>query len=436
MTTQFVRFMEVARAIPKEKFTSLYGMVFDLLGLQESFESLAGNKAPGIDGMRKDDYAKNLEERLKDLSQRVRRLGYRPKPSRRVYIPKLNGGSRPLGIPSFEDRIVQDRLARILTEIWEPEFRECSYGFRRGRNAHQALKRIDEIICKEKTQYVVEADIKSFFTTVSHDRMKQFIEHRIADPNLNRLISRFLKAGVIEDGAFSSSTEGTPQGGLVSPVLSNIYLHYVLDLWFEKRFSKQCRSKAFLVRYADDFVACFSKQNDAERFLEELTRRLADFHLEIEPTKTKLINFGSKATQRATFNFLGFTHFMAKTRKGYRTMKRKTEKKRMRSKLKELKGKLKKLSTAGGNAMVNFTRAHLAGHFQYYGVSDNSRALAQYFRCAERILFKRLNRRSQKRSFTWERYNRAVKPLLPRPRIYHQFYTVGIQRTLAGSRMV
>ena len=258
MTTDLTRFTQWARESPQRQYTALMGMLYDPEGLNASFERQAANKAPGVDGMRKAEYADGAAERLADLSARLRRLGYRPKPVRRVYIPKTSGkGRRALGVPSFEDRIVQDRASRILQAIWEPEFRDCSYGFRPERNAHQALKRLAEIIAVKHTQWMVEADIKGFFDHVTHSHLLRFLAHRIADPRFLRIIDRFLKAGVLEDGMVSASEQGTPQGGLVSPALANIYLHYVLDVWFEKRFAKSCRGKAYLVRYADDFVACF-----------------------------------------------------------------------------------------------------------------------------------------------------------------------------------
>jgi RNA-directed DNA polymerase len=253
MTTELIRFTQWARENPQRQYTALMGLLSDPDGLHASFERQAANKASGVDRMRKADYADGVEVRLADLSARLRRLGYRPKPVRRVYIPKASGtGRRALGVPSFEDRIVQDRASQILQAIWEPEFRECSYGFRPERNAHQALKRLAEIITVERTQWIVEADIKGFFDHVTHSHLLRFLAHRIADPGFLRTIRRFLKAGVLEDGALSASEQGTPQGGLVSPVLANIYLHYVLDVWFEKRYAKSCRGKAFLVRFADD----------------------------------------------------------------------------------------------------------------------------------------------------------------------------------------
>ena len=233
MTTRLNCFTRRAQE-PGVRFNALMGLLAEPEGLRESFDSQPGNKAPGVDGIRKQAYAQGVEDRLATLSAAVRRLGYQPKPVRRVYIPKSNGGRRPLGVPSFEDRIVQDRLSRILQAIWEPEFRDCSYGFRPGRNAHQALARLDEIVTQERTQWVVEADIKGFFDNVGHEHLMKFLAHRIADEKLLRIVRRFLKAGVLESGVFSEVEAGTPQGGLASPVLANIYLHYVLDLWFEK----------------------------------------------------------------------------------------------------------------------------------------------------------------------------------------------------------
>ena len=236
MTTKLNYFIQRARANPNFVHTSLMGQLFDIEGLHESFDSLDGRKAVGVDGVKKEDYGENLEINLIDLSARLRRLGYRPKPVRRVYIPKPDGGKRPLGVPCLEDKIVQDRLARILMAIWEPQFCHCSFGYRPGKSAHDALREIDRIIFRERTQYIVEADIKGFFNSVSHEHLVMFLKHRINDPKFLRTIQRFLKSGAIEDGNFHASEQGTPQGGLVSPVLSNIYLHYTLDLWFEKRF--------------------------------------------------------------------------------------------------------------------------------------------------------------------------------------------------------
>ncbi len=444
MTTRLERFTQKAREEPRTRFNALMGMVYDPEGLRESFERQDGRKAPGVDGMRKEQYGEGLEERLADLSARIRRLGYRPKPVRRTYIPKGDGRYRALGVPSFEDRLVQDRLSRILQAIWEPEFCDCSFGFRPGRSAHDALRRVAEVITNEGTQWVVEADIKGFFDHVSHSHLVGFLAHRIADPKLLRMIQRFLKAGVMEDGRFTASEEGAPQGGLVSPVLSNIYLHYVLDLWFEKCFARACEGKAYLIRYADDYVACFEQEADARRFLMAMTERLVQFDLEVEPSKTAILRFGRQALGRTasqsqaprTFSFLGFTHYMGRSRRGRFVVGRKTDAKRVRRKLKQLSAHLRRMRTQGGQAMVAYLRRHLRGHIQYYGVSGNSRGVAGYVYFATGLLFKWLNRRSQRRSLTWKRFGVVIRPRLPVARIVHDLYPMPSWMTQTGSRMV
>jgi RNA-directed DNA polymerase len=427
MTTQSARFTQGERKQSQRRYTSLMGMLFNVAGLMESFHRQPRDKAVGVDGVRKVDYASKLVVNLADLSARLRRLGYRPKPGRRAYIPKANGSKRPLGIPSFEDRIVQARLSRILQMIWEPEFCECSYGFRPNRSAHQALSRLNHIITAERTQWLVEADIKGFFDHVHQQHLMRFIEHRIGDPNLLRVIQRFLKAGILEDGVFYASDEGTPQGGLVSPVLANIYLHYVLDLWFEQRFAQGCRGKAFLVRYADDFVACFEYEADARGFEQALKERLGQFALEVEPTKTALLRFGDLAPalckregdrRPRTFNFLGFTHYLA-LKRGRAKLGRNTQRERIRKNLKALGARLEALRTEGTRAMQEYVRRHLDGHIQYFGVSGNTRNVRTYVFRVARVLFTWINQRSQRRSFNWSQYHDWIRSWFPRPHIAH-----------------
>lgn len=434
-----------ARAEPQLRFNALMGLVFDSAGLCESFERQEGKKAPGIDGVRKKDYQEGVEIRLADLSGRLRRLSYRPKPVRRVFIPKGDGRYRPLGIACFEDKIVQDRLSVILQAIWEPEFRGCSYGFRPGRNAHDALRRSAQIITSEHTQWIVEADIKGFFDALCHEHMGRFLAHRIADPCFLRIVQRFLKVGVMEDGMFSASEEGAPQGGCASPALANIYLHYVLDLWFEKRFVKSCRGKAYLVRYCDDFIACFEYEEDAKRFVPTLVERLAAFKLEIEPSKTAVLRFGGNARwsyhkdghrRPATFSFLGFTHFVTRSRRGYFLVGRKTEGKRFRKKLKLLNQRLRALRVEGGKAMMDYLTCHLRGHLQYYGVSGNLRSVRRYAYQGCRLLWKWLNRRSQRRSITWWRFLQVFPPRLPPVHVVHDLYPSPLWMPQTGSRMV
>ncbi len=279
---------------------------------------------------------------------------------------------------------------------------------------------------------------------MSHAHLVEFLAHRIADPKLLRMIQRFLKAGIMEDGRFTASEEGAPQGGLVSPVLSNVYLHYVLDLWFERRFARECEGKAYLIRYADDYVACFEQEADARRFLMEMTQRLAHYDLEVEPSKTAILRFGRQALRRTasqnqgprTFSFLGFIHYVGRSRRGRFVVARKTDAKRVRRKLKQLSERLRGMRTQGGDAMVAYLRRHLRGHIQYYGVSGNSRAVAGYVYFATGLLFKWLNRRSQRRSLTWKRFGVVIRPLLPVACIVHDLYPMPSWMTQTGSRMV
>lgn len=431
MTTELVRFTQWARQRPQTQYTALMGLLSKPEGLIDSFDAQPGNKAAGIDRVSKADYAQGLEDRIKALSVGLRSLSYRPQPVRRVYIPKGNGRQRPLGIPCFEDRIVQHRLSGILQAIWEPEFRNCSYGFRPHRNAHQALAKLGEIVTNQGTQWIVEADIKGFFDNVSHDWLMRFLAYRLKDPVLLRIIRRFLKAGVLEAGVFSASETGTPQGGLVSPVLANIYLHYVLDLWFEKRYVRTCKGRAYLVRYADDFVACFTSEVDARQFMDEMTERLAVFGLEVEPSKTCLLRFGSRAASDClkdgsnrppTFNFLGFTHYVGKSRNGRFVLGRKSQRERIAKNLKEVSDRLSALRVEGGRAMMDYAKRHLQGHVAYYAVSGNARQVHTYAYRISRLMFKWLNRRSQRRSVTWERFSKVLSGWTPSLRIRHNLY--------------
>ena len=438
MTTTIERFTQWARDNPQRQYTALVGLLSSPIELLACFDKQPGNKARGIDGVSKSDYSVDVVERINSLSGNLRRLSYRPKPSRRVYIPKSNGKVRPLGIPSFEDRIVQLQMSKIVQAIWEPEFRDCSYGFRPHRNAHQALARLAEVITNENTQWVVEADIKGFFDNVKHDWLMKFLEYRIKDPMFLRIVKRFLKAGVLEEGIWRNDDTGTPQGGLVSPVLANIYLHYVLDLWFEKKFAKTCRGNARLIRYADDYVACFNREEEARRFMTEMQERLGQFGLEVEPSKTALIRFGSQAAKEcgrdgdkrpATFNFLGFTHYVGKSRKGRFVVGRMTQRERIAKKLREVSQELAKLRTKGGKAMMNYARRHLCGHLAYYAVSGNARQIRNYAYQIRRLLFRWINRRSQRRSCNWAKFSKVLQVWMPSLHIQHNLYPKPLWRT-------
>jgi group II intron reverse transcriptase/maturase len=442
MARNLMRIGEKARKEPKTCFTSLYHYVTDEDYLHACFEELEPGKAPGIDGVTKEEYEADLDKNITDLSERLGRLGYQPRPARRTYIPKPGSDKkRPLGVPCFEDKLVQRAVAGVLEQIYEADFLDCSYGYRPGRRCHQALDALGRTIQQKKVSYVVEADIRGFFDHVNHDWLIKFLGKRIGDKRLLRLIWRMLKGGVMEDGLTHASEEGTPQGGSLSPVLSNVYLHYGLDLWFEFSFRKQCRGEAYYFRFADDFLACFQYREDAERFLAEMQARLAKFHLEIEPTKTKLLAFGRFAEQNAarvgkkpeTFTFLGFTHYCGKTRYGSFKVKRLTSRKKIRVKLREMKEWLRKSRCRlKAGELLRQTKARLQGHLNYYAITDNSQTCRRYKDQVERLLYKWLNRRSQRRSYSWERFRDALAWVQwPRGHVIHNLDPF---RKLVGSK--
>ena len=431
MTSDLTRIREKVRKEPKTCFTSIYHFVTDLSNLHISYAEIEPGASPGVDRVTWEEYGEDLDKNLKDLAERLARLGYQPKPARRSYIPKPGSDKkRPLGIPCTEDKVVQKAVARVLEQMYEEDFLECSYGYRPRRGCHEALDDLGRTIQQKKVNYVVEADIKGFFDHVNHEWLLRFLKVRVGDERLLRLIGRMLKGGVMENGLTRASEEGTPQGGNLSPLLSNIYLHYALDLWFDRRFRKQCRGEAYYFRYADDFLACFQHQDDAERFHRELKERLGKFHLEVEPTKTKLLAFGRFARENAkrkgqkpeTFDFLGFTHYCGLTRYGHFKVKRRTSKKKFRAKLKEVKGWIQqarsKFKTEG---LLNRAKSRLVGHLNYYAITDNARGCQTFRRQFERLLCKWLNRRSQKHSYTWTQFHDALAWVgWPSVRIIHQ----------------
>jgi group II intron reverse transcriptase/maturase len=355
--------------------------------LQEAYVSLKHDAAPGIDGETWRQYGGNLEENLRDLSVRLRRGAYRANPVLRVYIPKADGRQRPIGIPALEDKIVQRAVSRVLSVIYELEFLGFSYGFRPGRNPHQALDALSVGILTRKVNWVLDADIRGFFDTLSHEWLVKFIEHRIADRRIVLLIQEWLKAGVLEDGERIQSEMGTVQGGSISPLLANIYLHYVLDLWAQRWRKKQARGNVIVVRWADDFIVGFEHRFEAERFLSELGERFAHFGLELHPDKTRLIEFGRFAGSNRerreegnpeTFNFLGFTHICAKTRGGKFTVLRKTMRKRRQAKLKEVYGELRRRMHDPVPEQGAYLRSVIMGHARYYGVPMNGSSVAAF----------------------------------------------------------
>jgi RNA-directed DNA polymerase len=431
--TKLRRIATRAREEPKLKFVNLYHLMNEEMVLG-CYRRLSENKAAGIDEVTKTEYGENLEANIRELVGRLHRMAYRPQPVRRVYIPRAGSDKRrPLGIPSLEDKLVQSALARILGAIYEQDFVENSYGFRPGRSCHDALRALSQAVEWESTNYVAEADIKGFFDNVDHDWLMKMLEHRVADKRVLRMVKRFLKSGVMEGGETRASEEGVPQGGSISPVLANVYLHYALDLWFEKVYGKSCKGKTRLIRYADDFVVCFASKEDAMRFPVELAERLEKFGLEIEPTKTKVVEFGRDAEAHArargerpqTFDFLGFTHYCSRTKDGKRfRMKRVTSGKKFRAKRAAFKEWLKKSRVMPTSWIMEKVAVKLRGHYAYYGVTDNYRGIARFHREVTKLLYKWLNRRSQRRSYTWAEFEGLLKLFpLPGPRVrVHLYY--------------
>jgi group II intron reverse transcriptase/maturase len=383
------------------------------------------HKAVGVDRVTKEEYEKNLEENLKDLVKRMKSFSYRPQPVRRVEIPKANGKTRPLGIPSYEDKLVQGVMADILNDVYEPRFLDCSYGFRPGRKAHDAIKAVNDLIMFRKVNYILDCDIKGFFDNVDHKWLMKFLENDIADKNFLRYIVRFLKAGIMVGNRYEDSSVGTPQGGLISPVLANVYLHYVLDLWFEKCIKPQLKGEAYLVRYADDFIIMCQYENEAHAIFEALKERLAKFGLETADDKTKIMPFGRNSTTKDTFDFLGFTHVNSKTRKGKYTVGHKISKK----KKKQFKANLKKWVKENRNmefmTFMSKLNRKLIGTNNYYSVSGSILEVKGLYNHAFWVVYKWMNRRSQRKSFTYDKFSIVWKALIRRPYIHVNIWNAG-----------
>ena len=419
---------EAARGEKKQKFTALlHHVTIDLL--RDSYASLKKKAAPGVDGVTWPQYGEGLEERLRDLHDRIHRGAYRAQPSRRTYIPKADGRQRPLGIAALEDKVVQQAVVTVLNAIYEEDFLGFSYGFRPGRSQHKALDALNVGLRRKKVNWVLDLDVRGFFDNVSHEWLVKFVEHRIADRRILRLIQKWLKAGVSEEGEWKETKIGTPQGAVASPLLANIYLHYVFDLWVNQWRKKLAHGDMIVVRYADDAVLGFEHRKDAEVFLEQLRERMRKFGLELHPEKTRLIEFGRYAesnrkrrgeSKPETFDFLGFRHICGKTKKGnWFTVRRQTIKKRLRSKLQEVRQELRKRWHERVAVTGEWLRSVVQGYFNYHAVPGNFRALQTFRREVARAWLQALRRRSQRHRLPWERFAQIVDRFLPWPRILH-----------------
>jgi group II intron reverse transcriptase/maturase len=416
-SSRLARVREAARKDKKIRFTALlHHVTVDVL--RDSYYALKRGAAPGVDGVTWQEYGKDLEERLRNLQGRIHRGAYRALPSLRSWIPKPDGRQRPLGIAALEDKVVQHAVGRVLNQIWEEDFLGFSYGFRPGRSQHDALDALWVGITRKKVNWILDLDIRSFFDQVRHDWMIKFVEHRVGDKRIIRLIQKWLKAGVMEQGRWFETVEGTPQGSVISPILANLYLHFVLDLWVHQWRHRQAKGDVIAVRYADDAVLGFQHRNEAE----------------LHPEKTRLIEFGRYATERRkargegkpeTFDFLGFTHISGTTRKAGRfTIRRQTNRKRMTAKLKEIRAQLKVRRHESHVKTVKWLQSVVRGYFQYYAIPDNQARLEAFRQEVLRMWLDQLRRRSQRSRWNWERFMKRLGHLLPEIRVLHPYPTV------------
>ena len=430
LQSELVRIRQIAAKDKEVKFTSLWHHVYDIERLREAYYDLKRNSAKGVDGETWEHYGEKLEMNLRDLSERLKRGAYHAKPVRRVYIPKPDGRQRPIGVPALEDKVVQSATSEVMQAIYETDFKDFSYGFRPGRSQHNALDVLSVGLRYGKVNWVLDIDLRSFFDTIDHEWMMKFIEHRIADKRVLRHIKKWLNAGTLENGKISQAQYGTPQGGSLSPLLANIYLHYALDVWADIWRKRQARGEMLIVRFADDGVFGFQYKPDALMFLGEMKKILSRFNLELNVEKTRLIEFGRFAAENRkrrgdgkpeTFDFLGFTHICDKTRTGKFIVLRQTKRKRMCSKLKEIKVELRRRMHDPVCEVGSWLRSVLLGHYQYYGVPRNIASMNSFRYQVIWLWHRSLKRRSQKHRCGWDKMRFLIQRWLPNPEIMHPY---------------
>ena len=423
LPANLARVNDAAKRSRQTRFTALLHHV-DVGALTRAFRRLRRRAATGVDGVMVEGYECDLENHLRDLHDRIHSGRYRPLPVRRAYIPKADGGQRPLGILALEDKIVQGAVAEVLSAVYETDFLDCSYGFRPGRSAHLALQMVRKAVMVERVSWVLEADIRKFYDSVDHEWLLRMVEHRIADPRILRLIRQWLRAGILEDGVYADTVEGTPQGAGISPLLSNVFLHYALDLWVAQWRRRYATGHIRLVRYADDYVLLFERRADAEKMQAAMVERLAKFGLQLHEEKTRLIEFGrfAEANRRRrgerrpeTFDFLGFTHYCGKSREGRFRLVQKTQRKRMMRRLKELRQEMWRRMHEPVRDQQKWLRSVLVGHYAYFGIPGNSSGIAAYLDEVQQAWCATLRRRGQRPNLPWERFNAVLRKVFPLP---------------------
>ncbi len=423
MSTKELQIAERARKYKQEALTNLHQFIDEEL-LHKSYRNLNKNSSPGVDGKYWHNYSLESHLRIPELLLEFKSGKYKAPAIRRVYIPKGKTGKRPLGIPTIEDKILQESVRRILTPIYEEDFKRFSYGFRSGFSAHQAIEYMFKEVSFKGIHHIIDADIKNYFGSINHGIMREFLDRRVKDGVIRKMIDKWLKAGILEGKQLIYPKEGTPQGGLISPLLSNIYLHYVLDEWFSEQIQPLLLGKSFIVRYADDFVLGFENSKDAERVMKVLPKRFEKYQLELHPDKTKIVNLNSKRGEgNRSFDFLGFTHYIGKSRKGNPILKRKTSSKKLTLALNKIQDWIKQNRHRKLKELMPELNLKLRGHYNYYGITFNSKGVISYYEQVKRIFQKWLNRRGGKSVWNWDRFNKLIKEWLPlfKPKIYHSY---------------
>jgi len=435
--------MQIAHRASKHKDEGLHSLnqFIDIGLLENCFKGLNKNSSSGIDGENWYEYGIVAKEKIPELLNAFKSGTYKAPHIRRVYIPKGDGERRPLGIPTIEDKVLQAGVRAVMEPIYEQDFKSYSYGFRPNKSAHQAIDYLTRKITFDGMRYIIDADLKNYFGSIPHGQLRQFLGHRVKDGVIRKMLDKWLKAGILEKGQITYPTEGTPQGGIISPLLGNIYLHYVLDKWFSEQIQPLLKGNSFIVRYADDFILGFTEKGDAMRVLDVLAKRFNKYGLSLHPDKTKLINLESQRGEGSRgFDFLGFTHYMGKSQKGKPILKRKTSKKKLTKSIKQTEEWMKVNRHKQLKTLIKELNVKLRGHYNYYGLTFNTRGIRNFYNEVRRRLHKWLNRRGGKMVWTWERYVKLINTWLPllKPKIYHTFNSAKpiLEEPYAGNPLV